>query len=77
MTITIRNSGLSYGTDPIANAVRTSMMPSAMTAARRESDAASATRTPLDLAALYPSLFAPVRAARPRFSLRRLAVQPS
>jgi hypothetical protein len=60
MIITQRTANLSYSTDPVAASLRSAIAaPAPRFAPRAESTPAST--TPMDLGALYPTLFAPER----------------
>ena len=55
-------SGFSLGTDPVAAAVRSTLRPTPFLSAERTNDAPSRPGGPLNLAALYPDLYAPTDA---------------
>ena len=54
-----QTSTFALGTDPVAAAVRVSLRPAAFPNASRTGDAPSRPGGPLNLAALYPDLYAP------------------
>lgn len=75
MTISPNRSNPFYGTDSVAESLRSSLSTTATVRHHVASAAAGQCAVPLDLKALYPALFPAAPAMRRSWSLRRLILQ--